>query len=278
MRKLVFTHLYQRPGAPPQPIAALEATLTTWLDHLRGPGKFAGDIILFTNVAGIDREGVVQRPYPNVPADPRHAHVHRALSYYLVPIEHYDVAMQMDLDLLAVNDINPLFPTDTKLWAAPSDAPALDWRHAYTLLPRWKRWSHRFSSWRMNELGVSACVVASRTSAWEQNFGAWARAIRAHGDRPLPHMSDQSFLNLLYFDQIVPMERWSPELIKHKDWDTARNACLLHFPCSRRDQMPRYRIVTRDADGTDERGAAREFDATASEPRDPRLATRQAHG
>jgi hypothetical protein len=174
--------------------------------------------------------------------------VHRALSYYLVPIEHYDVAMQMDLDLLAVNDINPLFPTDTKLWAAPSDAAALDWRHAYTLLPRWKRWSHRFSGWRMNELGVSACVVASRTSAWEHNFGAWARTIREHGDRPLPHMSDQSFLNLVYFNQIVDMERWSPELIKHQGWEAAPKACLFHFPCSRREQMPRYRIVGKSAD------------------------------
>lgn len=43
-----------------------------------------------------------------------------------MPIENYDVAMQMDLDVLAVDDINLLFPADTKLWAAPSDATALD--------------------------------------------------------------------------------------------------------------------------------------------------------
>jgi hypothetical protein len=243
MRSLVFTHLYQRPGSPRQPIAALKDTLDMWLDHLRGPGRFAGDVILFTNVDGIGRDGVMQRPYPDVPADSRRAHVHRALSYRLVPAENYDVAMQMDLDLLAVDDVNQLFPTDTRLWAAPSDAAALDWRHAYPLLPRWRRWAHRFSGWRMDQLGVSACVVASKTSVWERNFGAWARAIQQHGDRPLPHMSDQSFLNLIYFKQAVAMTRWSPKLIYHRDWDSARGACLLHFPCSRREQMPNYVVV-----------------------------------
>jgi hypothetical protein len=243
VRRLVFTHLYERPGAERQPAGALEDTLDIWLDHLRGPGQYSGDIILFTNVDGFAPAGVTVREYPGVPADPRRAHVHRALSYQLVPIEHYDVAMQMDLDLLAVDDVNQLFPTDTKLWAAPSDAAALDWRHAYTLLPRWRRWSHRFSGWRMGDPGVSACVVASKTSVWDQNFGAWARAIRAHGDRPLPHMSDQSFLNLIFFRQLVEMDRWPPRLIRHRDWDAAVGACLFHFPCSRREHMPRFRVV-----------------------------------
>jgi hypothetical protein len=214
-----------------------------WLDHLRGPGCYAGDVILFTNVDGIKRDGVMQQAYPNVPADARRAHVHRALSYRLVPVQDYDVAMQMDLDLLAVDDINPLFPQDTRLWVAPSDATALDWRHAWTLLPRWRRWSHRLSGWRMNELGVSACVVASVTSAWENNFGGWARVIRNHGSRPLPHMADQSFLNLLYFERGVDMSRWAPELIRHKNWDTAVGARLLHFPCSRREHMHRFARV-----------------------------------
>ena len=243
MKSLIFTHLYQRPGAPQQPTSAFEQTLDMWLDHLRGPGCYSGDVMLFTNVDGITRDGLINCSYPNVPADPRRAHVHRALSYRLVPVQDYDVAMQMDLDLLAVDDINPLFPEDTRLWAAPSDATALEWRHAWTLLPRWRRWSHRLSGWRMNELGVSACVVASATSAWEKNFGAWARAIRDHGDRPLPHLSDQSFLNLLYFKGTVDMCRWAPELILHRNWDTAVGARLFHFPCSRREHMARFQRV-----------------------------------
>jgi hypothetical protein len=245
MKTLIFSHLYQRPGAPEQAPAALEATLAMWLDHLRGPGHYAGDIILFTNVAGISGGGITLKPYPDVPADARRAHLHRALSYHLVPTADYDVAMQMDLDLLAVGDINPLFPTDTRLWAAPSDATSLDWRHAWTLLPRWRRWSYRYSGWRMKEPGVSACVVASKTAVWEQNFGAWARMIRQHGNRPIPHLSDQSFLNLLYFEQTIAMCRWSPELIRHRDWDTADAACLFHFPCSRREHMARYQRVPR---------------------------------
>jgi hypothetical protein len=240
MRTLIFSHLYQRPGSPPQPIAALTETLDIWFDHLRGPGGYTGDVLLFTNVSIIRRPGLIVRPFDNVPADPRRAHLHRALSYCQVPVREYDVAMQMDLDLLAVNDINPLFPRDTRLWAAPSDATALDWRHAWTLLPRWQRGLHKLFNWRMNELGVSACVVASATSTWDMNFGAWARVILDHGDRPIPRLSDQSFLNLLYLKRIVPMSRWSPDLIRHRDWDTAVGARLLHFPCSRREHMHRY--------------------------------------
>jgi len=82
-----------------------------------------------------------------------------------------------------------------------------------------------------------------KTSVWEQNFGAWAGAIRRHGDRQLPHLSEQSFLNLLYFKQTVDLCRWQPQLIRHRDWDTAAGACLFHFPCSRREHMHRYRLV-----------------------------------
>ena len=243
MKTLIFSHLYQRPGTPPQPAAVLRETRDVWLDHLRGPGAYRGDVMLFTNVPGMQRPDLIMRPLENVPAEPRRAHVHRALSYEDVPVRDYDVAMQMDLDLLAVADLDPLFPRDTRLWAAPSDGTTLDWRHAWTLLPRWRRGAHKLLGWRMNEAGVSACVVASATSTWEHNFGAWARVIRKHGDRPLPHMADQSFLNLLYLDQVVEMTRWPADAIRHRDWDRAIGARLLHFPCSRREHMHRYRKV-----------------------------------
>jgi hypothetical protein len=243
MNTLIFSHLYHRPGSPQQDVASLHGLLAVWLDHLRGPGEYQGDVVLFTNVRGIGLPGLTTRPFVNVPADPRHAHLHRVLSYRDVPIEDYEVAMQMDLDLLAVDDINPLFPRDTRLWAARSDAGVLDWRHAWTLLPRWRRAIHKLSGWKMNEPGVSACVVASATSVWEQNFGTWARAISDHGDRPIPHLADQSFLNLLYLRGSVPMACWSNEWIRSRDWDSASGARLLHFPCSRRKYMLRYRKV-----------------------------------
>jgi hypothetical protein len=247
MRTLIFSHLYQRPGSPSQPLAALTDTLDVWLGHLRGPGRYTGDVILFTNVANLVHPGLTIRPFEGVPAEPRRAHLHRALSYRSVPVQDYDVAMQMDLDLLAVADVNPLFPRDTQLWAAPSDACTLDWRHAWTLLPRWRRALHKFFGWRVHELGVSACVVASATATWEKNFGAWAKLIVKHGDRPLPHLADQSFLNLLYLKGIVSMARWSPDLIRHRDWDSAPGARLLHFPCSRRPDLQRYVQVQRRA-------------------------------
>ena len=247
MKPLIFSHLYQRPGAPLPPLQALTDTLDVWLDHLRGPGTYTGDVILFTNVENVERPDLIVRPFDGVPEDAKRAHLHRALSYRIVPVRNYDVAMQMDLDLLAVDDINPLFPVDTRLWAAPSDACTLDWRHAWTMLPRWRRGLHKLFGWRMTELGVSACVVASATETWERNFGAWARLIENHGDRPLPHLADQSFLNLLYLERIVPMTRWSPALIKHQNWDTAVGARVFHFPCSRRPHLQRFVKVPRSA-------------------------------
>ena len=240
MKPLIFSHLYQRPGAPSEPIEALTELLGVWLDHLRGPGAYAGDVILFTNVAGISRPDLIVRSFEGVPADIGRGHMHRALSYRIVPAREYDVVMQMDLDLLAVDDIHRLFPTDRQLWAAPSDACTLDWRHAWTLLPRWRRAFHKLSGWRTHEPGVSACLIASASDTFEKNFGAWARVMEEHGDRELPHLSDQSFLNLVYFKRIVPMARWSPTLIRHQKWETAVGACLLHFPCSRRPQLQNF--------------------------------------
>jgi hypothetical protein len=71
--------------------------------------------------------------------------------------------------------------------------------------------------------------------------------IEGHGDRPLPHLADQSFLNLLYFERVVPMTRWSPTLIRHQNWDAAVGARLFHFPCSRRPHLQRFVKVPRSA-------------------------------
>jgi len=60
---------------------------------------------LFTNVPCIESPELIVRPYENVPADVRQAHPHRVLTYQNVPVQGYDVAMQMDLDLLAVGDV-----------------------------------------------------------------------------------------------------------------------------------------------------------------------------
>jgi hypothetical protein len=243
MKTLIYSHLYERPGNSDLQSASLRALLDFWFDHLRGPGRYAGDVLLFTNVPNVGRRGLMLRPLRDVPRDPAHAFLQRVLTYDEVPAHDYDVVMQMDLDMLAVDDVNPLFPTDDRLWAAPSDLRTLDWRHAWTLIPRWRRLVHKVSGWRMTEMGASACVVASASRTWERNFGAWARVIRAHGNRPLPRQSDQSFLNLLRLTRAVPMACWPADLIRHRDWDRAGHARLLHFPGRRKEYMQRYRKV-----------------------------------
>jgi hypothetical protein len=200
-------------------------------------------VMLFTNLEGLARPGLILRPLRDVPSTPREAFLQRVLTYTDVPAREYDVAMQMDLDILAVADVSPLFPRDDRLWAAPSNLRTLDWRHAWTLLPRWRRWTHRLTGWRMREMGVSACLVASASSTWDRNFGAWADIIRAHGNRPQPRQADQSFLNLLFLKGSVPMACWPRDVIAHRNWDEAPHARLLHFPGRRKEHMQRYRKV-----------------------------------
>jgi hypothetical protein len=243
VKTLIFSYLYRRPGCTDEACNALGTLLHRWYDHLRGPGLYAGDVVVFSNVRIIARPGLLVRPFDDVPADPRRAFMHRILSYDRVPLDQYDVAMQMDLDVLAVKDVNRLFPHDERLWAAPSDLPMMEWRQAWTLLPKWRRGLHKLTGWRMHDPGASACVAASATQAWERNFGTWARLIRAHGNRPAPHWADQSFLNLLLLERTVPIARWPRELIVHREWDDAPGACLLHFPGTRKQQMASYQKV-----------------------------------
>jgi hypothetical protein len=243
MKTLIYSHLWKLPGSTVCQAAALRTLLNLWFTHLRGPGRYDGDILLFTNVPDLQRPGLMVRRLPDVPDNSAHVFVRRVLTYHEVPVQDYDVVMQMDLDLLAVDAVVPMFPRDERLWAAPSDMRMLDWRHAWTLIPRWRRAVHKLSGWRMHEMGASACVVASASTTWERNLGAWARAIREHGDRRMPRQSDQSFLNLLLLERTIPMARWSAESIRHRNWNEARQARLLHFPGRRKEHMQRYRKV-----------------------------------
>jgi hypothetical protein len=86
-------------------------------------------------------------------------------------------------------------------------------------------------------------VVVSATSVWERNFGAWARLIRDHGERPVPHFSDQSFLNFLFVKGHVPTASWPRELVVHVDWERAQDACLMHFPGDRKAHIARLQKV-----------------------------------
>jgi hypothetical protein len=243
MKTLIFSHLYQRPGASEEALATLRKLLGLWYGHLRGPGRYTGDVLLFSNVKGVERPGLIVQPFQDVPADSRRAFLQRVLWYDHVPAREYDAAMQLDLDVLAVTDINKMFPRDERLWTAPSDLLTLEWRQAWTLLPKWRRGVHKLTGWRMKELGVSACVVGSATTVWERNFGAWARLIRNHGDRAVPHYSDQSFLNLLFVKRTVPIACWSRELVVHQNWEQSPGACLLHFPGARKEHIPRFQKV-----------------------------------
>ena len=243
MKTLIYSHLYHRPGASEEAVVRLRRLLDLWYEHLRGPGQYTGDVLLFSSLGGLERPGLLVSPFGAVPADARRAFLQRVLWYDRVPSREYDVVLQLDLDALAMSDVNRMFPSDERLWAAPSDLRMLEWRQAWTLLPKWRRGVHKLTGWRMAEMGVCACSVASATTTWERNFGSWARLVRSHGGRPVPSLSDQSFLNLLFLKRTVPMATWSRDAIVHLNWDRSPDACLLHFPGGRKEHIPRFQKV-----------------------------------
>ena len=96
MRALVYSHLYELPATTPERRGALRSMLTLWYDHLRGPGRFNGDVLLFTNAADVPVRDVRVRPIRDALHDPGHAFLNRVLAFEDVPVRDYDVAIQMD--------------------------------------------------------------------------------------------------------------------------------------------------------------------------------------
>jgi hypothetical protein len=64
MGTLISSHLFERPGMPEESKAKLRALLLLWYEHLRGPGQYSGDLLLFSSVRGGERPGLTVQPFP----------------------------------------------------------------------------------------------------------------------------------------------------------------------------------------------------------------------
>src|SRR5215207_6813846 len=107
MRSLIYSFLYTRPDTSPEKVRTFLQMFELWYDHLRGPGRYTGDMLLFTNLTSVPRKDIHLYPIGDLPTDPRRAVMHRIVCSKRVPVEQYDVAMQLDLDILAVDDVYP---------------------------------------------------------------------------------------------------------------------------------------------------------------------------
>ena len=235
-------------------VAAFHRTLEMvelWLAHLRGPGRFAGRVVLLTNEPRLPLRDVELVPLGATPADRRQLFLQRVLAWDRLAVRRGEWWMQLDADTLVVRPLEALFPAtdEATLWASPSGLTPLDPMHAASLLSRPQRlWYGRVRGWR-RRLGVSACITTCAGAHWAALMGAWAGAIHAHGDRPVPELGDQSFLNLLHMTGAIRVRALPPALVHHVRTEAdlgaaaAERAHVLHFPNPHKLAMMKQRSV-----------------------------------
>lgn len=230
MKALVYSHLISNRSDRNYAPGTVDAMLDLWLRSLRGPGRFTGDILLFTDREDLRAPQIIVRPIRLQWAQDKELWTARIANYERLPYRDYDTIMHLDLDTICVNDITDLFATDDTLRAAPSNLLLFEPKHIRQFLnPAQKIWYGRFSP-RRSQKGVSASIFSCAASAWEHNMGTWARTIAQHRHAPVPELGDQSYLNLLYFRKAIPIRPYSYEEIQHRDWSYSPHARIFHFP------------------------------------------------
>ena len=222
-----------------------------WLAHLRGPGRFTGRVVLITNERRLPWSDVEPMPLGTVAQDRTRLFLQRVLIYDRLPVRAGETWMQLDVDALAVRPIEALFAgaADVGLRAAPSGFSPLHPMHARWLVRRHTRlWYGRVRGWD-HRLGVSACLTSCTAERWHQSMGAWAALIRRHGERPMPILGDQSFLNLLYMTGKAGIRLVEDGAVLHvrdeRDMESgpAEEARVLHFPNPRKLAMMKQMSV-----------------------------------
>lgn len=221
----------------------LTEMLDLWHRHLRGPGRYTGDIILFTNCEHLALPGIRTLPFAGWAHEARNFFHARVLNHVNVPANDYDVVLQTDLDILAVNDVSPLFQLDSPFRAAASGLNLYDARHVGNArqfpFDFWRKWLPGQHARR----GVSACVFACQGTQWTPCMSAWSRLTRQHQHKPLAY-SDQTILNLAYARRSFPIRSFPPSYILHRDWGIHPDTILLHFPLvGRLDFMRKFSLV-----------------------------------
>ena len=204
--------------------------LELWYRHLRGPGNYKGDICLFTNVEELPFSDIITIPVDMSTLDMKKFWCERVVKYENVPSYNYDVVFHYDMDILAVGDINPLFPEDDdeNLWTASSLFPVHHWWNAGDFLNRCQYWYYnKVSHWK-KVTGYSAAVFGCRSEWWRVYMSKWAALIESHTGA-MPRLGDQSFLNLAAAKRLFPIKSFPLDVLMQTEWKVTDRSRLLHF-------------------------------------------------
>ena len=248
--RIIYSTLCALEGASSAQLEPMLEMAAMWAAHLRGPGRFAGRIILLTNLPQLRIDGVDAIATPFRAAQRRELFLERVRHFRHVPVQPADQVVQLDLDALAIAPLEAVFDRirPGTLMAARSGYSPLAHQHAGSLMTRRERWSYRLRGW-YHRAGVSACVTACDGRTWPRVMRRWSAAMRARGrGRPAPELGDQSFLNFLFVTGAAPIARLPRRLIYHarrpgvplNDPDAAR-ATIVHFPLPQKlEEMRRW--------------------------------------
>lgn len=215
MRKLIYSFLY-KDGVSPHSAADLQDMAEIWEASLRGPGRFTGDIKLLEPTT-------FHQGFPKTTA--------RVTSYEAVPFPDYDAVLHIDLDAIAVGDVNTLFPTDDRFWVAPSNLRTIEPFHTLNITSSTEQFLRKIISSRARGLGISASIFSARSSVFPEYMRKWDAITRAlHGKLENPmSVEDQGYLNVLYLRHSIPFHVYDREVIQHKDHKLTKRARIFHF-------------------------------------------------
>ena len=249
--RVIYSACYRLPGATDEEFRAVLEMVELWLAHLRGPGAFAGRVLLLTNQRTLPLPGVELVPIGDDATDRKALFRQRPLTWDRLPVRAGESWMQLDADSLALRPVEPLFarPGDRSLRCSPSGLTVL--RNADPVLGRVGRlWHGRVRGWRERP-GVSACLTSCMGEHWARLMAPWAEAVRRYQRRPTGKpVGDQGLLNLLYLTGRIEVSVLPPGLIHHVRGEEdlfgaeANAAHVLHFPNPwRAEQMRRRSVV-----------------------------------
>ncbi len=207
------------------------AMLRLWRDSLRGPGRFGGDILVITNRDDLHEDGMrfltAEMDFERV-ADFFYFRIH---NHAQVPAGEYASILQLDMDMLATADVNPLFPSDDAMRVTWSNFAALSWEHARHIMPSWRYRILCLDPRTRRAPGVSACFLGCDSRVWHDYMDRWSRLMHEGEARfRTPLLREQSYLNLAWLKKLFPMKIVGRDTVQHGGWTLDEGVRMWHFP------------------------------------------------
>jgi hypothetical protein len=205
-----------------------------WYRHLRSEGGYHGRIAVLTNLDGLDGYDVDILSVDTSDMTNRDVRMCKVTRFQQICTYDVDSILYLDLDILVVSDIRPLFAGGDALNTAHSNWNVLHRRHCLNHIIHRPGLLPLLVSRRSLHRGVSSSVFSATGRRYPEYMDRWSSWIHRLEpmvrDRRYGCLADQSYLNLLYLEGDVPMRRYQPGQVLHRNWQQNPDAVVWHFP------------------------------------------------